>query len=83
LNHSLPGTLVAANVRLEITTPTEAGKLPLRFHGDAGRKIEVWNSADLQAWDLVTTLTNTNGFMEYLDTATNRHHNFYRIRQVP
>jgi hypothetical protein len=61
----------------EITT-LEGGQISLRLTGPVGAVWALQRSSDLIDWDPVTTVTNTTGTVDYIDTPPAGNRCFYR-----
>ncbi len=55
-------------------------QLRLVVNGEPGRSVTIQRSSNLVSWLNWTNVINTNGTLQFTDTATNTPHRFYRAR---
>ena len=78
--YAQPEPLTANIIQMEKPVRLSNGQVQLVLQGSADGSIDVCASTNLVDWTTLTTLSNFNGTLQYVDpAATNFHWRFYRV----
>jgi hypothetical protein len=64
-------------------SPGNPGSFVLTFVGPAGQVMDLLSSSNLTTWNVIGTITNQSGTVQFIDKSPPPKQGFYRARLVP